>query len=228
MSGARAQSPSQRNPDVSNKSLITKSTPAIDADAFKNQSVSAATAALHKLADDYYAWRNENYPVAQQRRRTPHLGRSADGLFAGENRRARAARAEAARTSSGDEDRQLAEGRTDRLDAVSLATGRRRFWQSRSEIRAHQSAGLCRRMHQRHLFAAEKGIRHAAQTRARRHRASQADAGVLEARAEQSAETGKTLRATRDRSGALDRSAFQRQPDDAGRGSVAGRARRTR
>ena len=25
--------------------------------------MSAATATLHKLADDYYAWRNENYPV---------------------------------------------------------------------------------------------------------------------------------------------------------------------
>ena len=60
---ARAQSPSQRNPDVSNKALITKSTPGINTDAFKNQSVSAATATLHKLADDYYAWRNENYPV---------------------------------------------------------------------------------------------------------------------------------------------------------------------
>src|SRR5438067_4873139 len=63
MSSARAQSPSQRNPDVSNKALITKSTPRINADAFKNQSVSAAPAAQHKLADDYYAWRNENYPV---------------------------------------------------------------------------------------------------------------------------------------------------------------------
>ena len=61
--GARAQSPSQRNPDVSNKALITKSTPGINEDAFKNQSVSAAVATLHKMADDYYAWRNENYPV---------------------------------------------------------------------------------------------------------------------------------------------------------------------
>ena len=60
---AEAQSPSQRNPDVSNKALITKSTPSIKAEAFKNQSASAATATLHKLADDYYAWRNENYPV---------------------------------------------------------------------------------------------------------------------------------------------------------------------
>src|ERR1700746_582216 len=58
-----AQAPAQRNPDVSNKALITKSTPGIDADAFKNQSVSVATAPLHSLADDYYAWRNENYPV---------------------------------------------------------------------------------------------------------------------------------------------------------------------
>ncbi len=58
----RAQSPSQRNPDVSNKALITKSTPGISTDAFKNQSPNA-TDALRKMADDYYAWRNENYPV---------------------------------------------------------------------------------------------------------------------------------------------------------------------
>jgi uncharacterized protein (DUF885 family) len=60
---SRAQSPSQRNPDVSNKALITKSTPSISPDTFKTQSVNAAVAALHKMADDYYAWRNENYPV---------------------------------------------------------------------------------------------------------------------------------------------------------------------
>jgi uncharacterized protein (DUF885 family) len=61
--GAAAQSPSQRNPDVSNKALITKSTPGINTDAFKDQSVTVATATLHKLTDDYYAWRNEHYPV---------------------------------------------------------------------------------------------------------------------------------------------------------------------
>ncbi len=61
-STARAQSAAQRNP-VSNKALITKSTPGINADAFKTQSVSVATATLRKFADDYYAWRNENYPV---------------------------------------------------------------------------------------------------------------------------------------------------------------------
>jgi len=60
---AVAQSPSGRNPDVSNKALITKSTPSINADVFKNQNADAAAAALHKMADDYYAWRNENYPV---------------------------------------------------------------------------------------------------------------------------------------------------------------------
>src|SRR6266705_3764391 len=59
----RAQSPSERTPDISNKGLITKSTPTIAANAFKNQGVSAAVSDLHKLADDYYAWRNENYPV---------------------------------------------------------------------------------------------------------------------------------------------------------------------
>ena len=63
VSSARAQSSSQRKPDVSNKALITKATPGIDTNTFKDQSITAATAKLHKLADDYYAWRNENYPV---------------------------------------------------------------------------------------------------------------------------------------------------------------------
>src|SRR5438477_9165805 len=57
-----AQTPSQRNPDVSNKALITKSTPGISSDAFRNQSANT-TDALRKIADDYYAWRNENHPV---------------------------------------------------------------------------------------------------------------------------------------------------------------------
>ena len=58
----QAQSPSQRNPDVSNKALITKSTPGISTDAFKNKSADTP-AALRKMADEYYTWRNENYPV---------------------------------------------------------------------------------------------------------------------------------------------------------------------
>jgi len=60
---SEAQSPSGRNPDVSNKALITKSTPSINEDAFKSQGADATPAALHKMANDYYAWRNENYPV---------------------------------------------------------------------------------------------------------------------------------------------------------------------
>jgi uncharacterized protein (DUF885 family) len=48
-----------RSPDVSNKALITKTTPVISTG--KNRSSDAAM--LHKLADDYYSWRNENYPV---------------------------------------------------------------------------------------------------------------------------------------------------------------------
>jgi len=63
MISARAQSPTRRNPDVSDKALITKSTPGINVEAFKNQSATATTATLHKLAAEYYAWRNENYPV---------------------------------------------------------------------------------------------------------------------------------------------------------------------
>jgi uncharacterized protein (DUF885 family) len=63
MASSRAQPPPARNPDVSNKALITKSTPTINADRFNNQSAETAAAALRKIADDYYAWRNENYPV---------------------------------------------------------------------------------------------------------------------------------------------------------------------
>ncbi len=58
-----AQSSVQRTPNVSDKALITKSTPTINEEPFKNQNANATIAALHKLADDYYAWRNENYPV---------------------------------------------------------------------------------------------------------------------------------------------------------------------
>jgi uncharacterized protein (DUF885 family) len=49
----RTPSPDQRVPDVTNKALITKSS---------DEEVLAA-AALAKLANEYYAWRNENYPV---------------------------------------------------------------------------------------------------------------------------------------------------------------------
>src|SRR5881409_3496047 len=63
MASSRAQPPPARNPDVSNKALITKSTPTINADRFNNQSAETAAAGLRKMADDYYAWRNENYPV---------------------------------------------------------------------------------------------------------------------------------------------------------------------
>ena len=63
LGGVYAQSSVQRTPNVSDKALITKSTPTINEEAFKNQNATAAIAALHKLADDYYTWRNENYPV---------------------------------------------------------------------------------------------------------------------------------------------------------------------
>ena len=51
LSSALAQSPSQRNPDVSNKALITKSTPGINADDFKNQSVSESIEFKVKAVD---------------------------------------------------------------------------------------------------------------------------------------------------------------------------------
>ncbi|MEY2537076.1 MAG: hypothetical protein QOG67_816 [Verrucomicrobiota bacterium] len=53
----------ERSPDVTNKALITKSTPAISPGAVKSKSTNAEAAGLHQLAEEYYAWRNEHYPV---------------------------------------------------------------------------------------------------------------------------------------------------------------------
>src|SRR5207244_12046729 len=60
MSFAQTRSPGER-PDVSNKALITKTAPPITTES---KASAADSAALHKLAGDYYNWRNENYPVA--------------------------------------------------------------------------------------------------------------------------------------------------------------------
>jgi uncharacterized protein (DUF885 family) len=58
---SRAQLTPEPRTDVSNKALITKATPAGSPPA--NKTGPSAIAALRKMADDYYAWRNENYPV---------------------------------------------------------------------------------------------------------------------------------------------------------------------
>jgi uncharacterized protein (DUF885 family) len=58
-----AQPTPNRNPDVSNKALITKETPSVKPESITSTSTSQSAAELHKMADDYYNWRNENYPV---------------------------------------------------------------------------------------------------------------------------------------------------------------------
>jgi len=59
--GLRAQMTPEPKSDVSNKALITKETPPVKPTSARTDS--ANVAALRKMADDYYAWRNENYPV---------------------------------------------------------------------------------------------------------------------------------------------------------------------
>jgi uncharacterized protein (DUF885 family) len=54
---AQTPTPQGKQPDISNKALFTRP-PAASA-----SSKSADPAALRKLAEDYYNWRNENYPV---------------------------------------------------------------------------------------------------------------------------------------------------------------------
>jgi uncharacterized protein (DUF885 family) len=58
-----AQPTPARNPDISNKALITKEKPSVSPGTITNKSTSSQAAELHKLANDYYAWRNENNPV---------------------------------------------------------------------------------------------------------------------------------------------------------------------
>lgn len=54
---AQSPRPEERKPDISNKALLTKATPSTPA------AKGSDPATLRKLADDYYGWRNENYPV---------------------------------------------------------------------------------------------------------------------------------------------------------------------
>jgi uncharacterized protein (DUF885 family) len=56
-----AQPTPEPRTDVSNKALLTKATPAVSPPTTK--AGTADIASLRKMADDYYAWRNENYPV---------------------------------------------------------------------------------------------------------------------------------------------------------------------
>ena len=60
ISSIAAQKTRETKPDVSDKALITKAPPQVSADKISS---AADAATLHKLADEYYAWRNENYPV---------------------------------------------------------------------------------------------------------------------------------------------------------------------
>jgi uncharacterized protein (DUF885 family) len=59
--GLHAQPTPDGRSDVSNKALITKETPVVKPTSTKPDP--SGIARLRKLADDYYAWRNENYPV---------------------------------------------------------------------------------------------------------------------------------------------------------------------
>ncbi|HEY4758226.1 MAG TPA: DUF885 domain-containing protein [Chthoniobacterales bacterium] len=57
---AQTPAPPGQRPDISNKALITKTAPPTTTES---NAVVSDSAALRKLADDYYNWRNENYPV---------------------------------------------------------------------------------------------------------------------------------------------------------------------
>ena len=58
--GSFAQPTPDPKTDVSNKALITKSTPAMNPAAAR---AGSDIVALRKIADEFYAWRNQNFPV---------------------------------------------------------------------------------------------------------------------------------------------------------------------
>src|SRR5690242_10290761 len=49
--------------DVSNKALITKEKPPVKAESITSKSASTEAAALRKMAEEYYTWQNEQFPV---------------------------------------------------------------------------------------------------------------------------------------------------------------------
>ena len=65
---AVAQVTPQPTPDISNKALITHAPPNLAGVK------SSEGAMLHKLANEFYDWRNRGISGPEQRRRTPHLG----------------------------------------------------------------------------------------------------------------------------------------------------------
>ena len=206
---AEAQSPSQRNPDVSNKGLITKSTPGIDTKAFKDQSVTAATATLRKLADDYYAWRNENYPV-----RSSEAGlhtwddRLTDYSPAKIAERAQHVRSLLDKVRAMKTDNWPKEERIDwilfraQLENVEFGDRVLKFERTNPQVYTDECTNA--------IFSLLKKEYDTPRKRATScYCAPQADASLVKARSEQFAKPRKTLRAACDPVGALDRSAFE-------------------
>ncbi len=156
------------SPDVSNKALITTATPNL------SPSSAAKSAALHKLADDYYTWRNEQFPV----------GSSDAGLHTWDDRLTDYAPAKIAERA--EHVRELLE-KVQAMETANWAKDDHIDWLFfRAQLEAvdfddrilqstsQRSADLHERMQQRHLLTPEKGIRHAAETRARRDRPAEA------------------------------------------------------
>ena len=94
--------------DVSDKALITKATPPIS--PLTNKSAAADIAALRKMADDYYTWRNENYPVGSSDSGLHTWDDRLTDYSAGKDRGTRTARPQVTRSSSRTPGPQLAEG----------------------------------------------------------------------------------------------------------------------
>src|SRR5438552_15267169 len=182
-----------------------------------------APADLKRLAQDYYNWRNRNYPVSSSdaglHTWDHKLTDYSPAAIEARRQHVRSLLAQVNAMPSEVEKR-----RPHRLALVSRAARRCRLLRSRDGFRTQRCANLRQRMFECDLLADKKGVRHATHSRAVGDRAFAGHAGDDRTRQAKSDEARETLCAVGNRFRALDRQSSQRQHDDgAGEGFVAAR-----
>ncbi len=153
------------------------------------------------------------------------MGRPSHGLSSRRHRSAARIRASPARPGSRDRHDEVEPRRPGRLGAVQVAARGGGILQPRAGRRARRSADVRQRDLERHLLAADEGLRAGAPASARGHGAPARDAGDASPGRSESHEAGLALRQARDRRCPRRRRAVHGEPDDARQGSLARRAR---
>ena len=178
----------------------------------------ATPADLRKLADDYYNWRNQQYPVTT----------SDAGLHTWDNKltdyelsallarrlhvKEVLGKVKAMQTAKWSKD--------DRIDWLLFRSQLESavFFDRVMDFEETDPQTYVNECSNGIFSLLEKRLRHATQSLACRHGATEADALRDRAGQTESQQAGAALRAARDRFGALDRQPVHRQPDDTGHG----------